>query len=449
MKKTYFLSLLLMVSALSVAGQEKTINIEALALEDAVSYSLTHSPEIIAQRLKEQQAGQKLSQFKLDYLPDIYATSDLRRNLIIQSTPIPAMMLDPSAPKDELAYMRFNTPWNSGAGLNVDFDIFNPETAGRKSEQEKQLKISRLDSRIAENELKANVSQAYIDCAIAQAQLDAVTADTAYYALLLQEAKDLYRREKISLADKNNSEMNYNVSLTRFYQAKNILHNARVNLLLSLGEEPDEDKLDRLSLSDDIQSLYSKMALNGWVDSENPLSQRRQAELVSLSEIKTKNAVLKYAPSLSLSGYYGANYFGKELKLGNTDRWFGNSFLALSLRIPISRSLSTAKEVSQLRMQEQIERENLRDLQNNRRGELSRELAQLETYKNNYRLKLANLELIAGNVAAKQLQLQKKYILESEFSSEKLREQNTLQEYLQAAYDVLSACINMEKLTKN
>lgn len=449
MKKTYFLSLLLMVSALSVAGQEKTINIEALALEDAVSYSLTHSPEIIAQRLKEQQAGQKLSQFKLDYLPDIYATSDLRRNLIIQSTPIPAMMLDPSAPKDELAYMRFNTPWNSGAGLNVDFDIFNPETAGRKSEQEKQLKISQLDSRIAENELEANVSQAYIDCAIAQAQLDAVTADTAYYALLLQEAKDLYRREKISLADKNNSEMNYNVSLTRFYQAKNILHNARVNLLLSLGEEPDEDKLDRLSLSDDIQSLYSKMALNGWVDSEDPLSQRRQAELVSLSEIKTKNAVLKYAPSLSLSGYYGANYFGKELKLGNTDRWFGNSFLALSLRIPISRSLSTAKEVSQLRMQEQIERENLRDLQNNRRGELSRELAQLETYKNNYRLKLANLELIAGNVAAKQLQLQKKYILESEFSSEKLREQNTLQEYLQAAYDVLSACINMEKLTKN
>ncbi|MPM20843.1 hypothetical protein SDC9_67281 [bioreactor metagenome] len=73
----------------------------------------------------------------------------------------------------------------------------------------------------------------------------------------------------------------------------------------------------------------------------------------------------------------------------------------------------------------------------------------METYKNNYRLKLANLELIAGNVAAKQLQLQKKYILESEFSSEKLREQNTLQEYLQAAYDVLSACINMEKLTKN
>ena len=449
MKKTYFLFLLLIGSVLFVSGQERTINLNALTIEEAVDYSLMHSPAVNVQRLKEQQAEYKLSQTKLDYLPDIYATSDLRRNIIVPSTPIPASMINPSAPKDELMYMRFNTPWSSGAGLNLAFDIFNPETIGRKSEQEKQLKISQLDSRIAENDLRANVSQAYIDCAIAQAQLDAIAADTAYYAELFNEAKTLYKRENISLADKNNSEMNYNASLTRFHQAKNILHNAKINLLLNLGEELSEEKLNQLHLSDDIQLLYSKMTSGNLMNDENSLSQSRQAELISLSEIKTKNAVLKYAPSLSLSGYYGANYFGKELKLSNTDKWFGNSFVALSLRIPISQSLSTAKEVSQLRMQEQIERENLRDLQNNRVGELSRELAQLETYKNNYQLKQANLKLMSENIAAKQLQLQKGYILDSEFSSEKLREQNALQEYLQAAYDVLSAYINMEKLMKN
>ncbi len=449
MKKTYFLFLLLIGSVLFVSGQERTINLNALTIEEAVDYSLMHSPAVNVQRLKEQQAEYKLSQTKLDYLPDIYATSDLRRNIIVPSTPIPASMINPSAPKDELMYMRFNTPWSSGAGLNLAFDIFNPETIGRKSEQEKQLKISQLDSRIAENDLRANVSQAYIDCAIAQAQLDAIAADTAYYAELFNEAKTLYKRENISLADKNNSEMNYNASLTRFHQAKNILHNAKINLLLNLGEELSEEKLNQLHLSDDIQLLYSKMTSGNLMNDENSLSQSRQAELISLSEIKTKNAVLKYAPSLSLSGYYGANYFGKELKLSNTDKWFGNSFVALLLRIPISQSLSTAKEVSQLRMQEQIERENLRDLQNNRVGELSRELAQLETYKNNYQLKQANLKLMSENIAAKQLQLQKGYILDSEFSSEKLREQNALQEYLQAAYDVLSAYINMEKLMKN
>ena len=139
MKKTYILSLAWIVSVLSVLGQEKKINLNALTLEEAVKYSLDHSPTFIAQQLKEQQAGYKLSQVKLDYLPDIYVTSDLRRNIIIPSTPIPASMINPSAPEDELMYMRFNTPWSSGAGLNLAFDIFNPETIGRKSEQEKQL----------------------------------------------------------------------------------------------------------------------------------------------------------------------------------------------------------------------------------------------------------------------------------------------------------------------
>ncbi|MDO5664663.1 MAG: TolC family protein [Bacteroidia bacterium] len=449
MKKIYLFLFLLTLSVLSLSAQEKAININALTLEDAIDYSLIHSPAVTVQRLKEQQAEYKLSQTKLDYLPNIYATSDLRRNIIIPSTPIPASMINPSAPEDELMYMRFNTPWSSGAGLNLAFDIFNPETIGRKSEQEKQVKISQLDSRIAENDLRANVSQAYIDCAIAQAQLDAITADTAYYAELFKEAKTLYKRENISLADKNNSKMNYNASLTRFYQAKNILHNAKINLLLNLGEELSEEKLNQLELSDDIQSLYAKMSSNQLTYGESSLSQSRQTELISLSEIRTKNAVLKYAPSLSLSGYYGANYFGKELKLSNTDKWFGNSFVALSLRIPISQSLSTAKEVSQLRMQEQIERENLRALQNNRVGELSRELAQLETYKENYQLKQTNLKLMSENIVAKKLQLEKGYVLESEFSSEKLREQNALQEFLQAAYDVLSAYINLDKLMKN
>ena len=449
MKKKY-LSFILLIISFSVAhGQEKEINLDALSLEDAVEYSLANAPSMNVQRLKERQAEYKLSQTKLDYLPDIYATSDLRRNIIIPSTPIPASMINPSAPADELMYMRFNTPWSSGAGLNLAFDIFNPETFGRKSEQEKQVKISRFDSQIAENDLRATISQAYIDGVIAQTQLDALAADTAYYAALLRDAETLYKREKISLADKNNAEMNHNASLTRFHQAKNILHNAKINLLLNLGEELNDEKINLLRLSDDIQSLYAKVTANQWANSENSLSQSRQAELVSLSELKTKNAMWKYAPSLSLSGYYGANYFGKELKLGNADRWFGNSFVALSLRIPISQSLSTAKEIFQLHMQEQMERENLRDLRNNRMGELSRELAQLETYKNNYQLKQTNLKLMAENIAAKQLQLQKGYILESEFSSEKLREQNALQEYLQAAYDVLSASINMEKLAKN
>lgn len=443
----YLISLLVVSPAF---GQEKEINLRSLSLEEAVNYSLNNSPKLTVQRLKEQQAEYKLSQTKLDYLPTIYVSSGVQRNIVIPSTPIPASMINPQAAEDELLYMKFNTPWNSSVGLNLTFDLFNPQTIGRKSEQQKELLISQFDSRIAENMRKSDVSQAYVDCVIAQEQMDVVTNDTVYHGVLFREAEKLYQREKVSRVEMNNTLINYNASLVRFHQAKKILYESKVNLLLNLGEILVEENVEELHLSDNIQSLYDKM-----VDSSNmetnrtPLSSLRQNELISLSEIKYKNAKLKYAPTLSFSGFYGANYYDKKLNLGNSDRWFGNSFVALSLRIPISQSLTTAKEVSQLRIQEQIERENSRDLDNNRTGELSRELSQLEACKNNYQLKLTNLKLMNENIAAMRLQLQKGYILESEFFSEQLREQKASQEYLQAAYDVLSTYINVEKLMKN
>lgn len=449
MDKRYFLTLACSFVLLSVTGQESRVELDNLTLESALTYSLAHSPTVVKQRLKSQQAGYQLEQIKREYLPDIYASSELRRNIVIPSTPIPASMINPSSPDGELMYMRFNTPWSSGAGINVAFDIFNPETAGRKLMQEKELNISRLDSRISENELRASVAQAYVDCAIARAQLEALAADTVYYASLFREAADRYRREKISLAERNSAEINYNTSLARFHQAKNILHNANVALLLQMGLEADEDNLNRIWLTDDIESLYLKMAELEPVNDVAPLSHLRQAEQVSLSEIRTRSAVLKCAPSLSLTGYYGANYFGRELKPGDPDRWFGNSFLALSLRVPISRSLSTAKEVSRLRVEEQLERENLREIKNSRLAELSKERDRVETLRETYGLKLANMNLMKQQVVAREIQFQKGYLLESEFLSEKLREQNAQQEYLQAAYDLLSACINLEKLMKN
>lgn len=102
-----------------------------------------------------------------------------------------------------------------------------------------------------------------------------------------------------------------------------------------------------------------------------------------------------------------------------------------------------------MRVEEQLERENLREIKNSRLAELSKERDRVETLRETYGLKLANMNLMKQQVVAREIQFQKGYLLESEFLSEKLREQNAQQEYLQAAYDLLSACINLEKLMKN
>lgn len=449
MKKISIL-LSLFLFALSAFSQKKETGIflKPFSLDDAIEHALHNSPELNIQRLKERQEREELAQTRLDALPEVYGTSDMRRNLIIPRTPIPAHMIDPSAPEDELMYMRFNTPWSSGAGLNVTFDLFNPETAGKRSEQKKQLSISRMEVDISENALRAELTQAYIDCAIARSQVESTIADTIYFHTLRQEMENLFQLGKIPMIQKNLSEINHNAAVARYLQAENILHDAQVNLLNRMGEESDGNNPDWLNLSDDIESLYVKLTAGNPSVGNRSLSQSKLSQQLALSQLKTRHMKLRYLPTISLTGYYGANYFGRDLQLGNGDKWFGNSFVALSLHIPISQSISTSKGVSQLRLQEMIDHENLREFQNNRNNALSKELAQLENLTRDYLLKHRILELRIENLSARGAEKQKGYIPESDFQNEKQLERNARREFLQAAYEVLSAHVRIDRLMK-
>lgn len=447
MKKYTLLGLILCSVFVPAAGQDAPVQLESLSLQQAVDYSLRHAPEIVVSQLKQKQAENQLSQVKLSNLPEIYATSDLRRNLIIPSTPIPASMINPNAQEGEIMYMRFNTPWTMASGLNLSYDIFNPQTIGKKSEQTQQLKINSLSTQIAENNTRWDVSQSYIDCVIAKAQLETVTADTAYYHDLLQETSRLYGLEKVSLIDHNNALLQYHASLERFQQAQDIFQQSKVSLLLNLGIQPDEGKATILCPSDDIQALYVQMTDKDAKSPATKLDVARQNEVLALSQLKRRNVALKYAPTLSLSGYYGANFYDRQLSLGNADRWFGNSFVALSLRVPISRSLNTAKEVEQWKIQEQMDRETLRQMQNADEANAVKSLSRIETLKKTYLLKQADIRLIDENMVAQHKLFEKGYMTSCDFSAALLKLQNARQQYLKAAYDVLSAVISLEKIT--
>jgi outer membrane protein len=100
---------------------------ETYTLDKAVTYAMDHSPVLNINKLKLQEASIQVDESKLQYVPDIYLSGDLRRNLIIPATPVPANVFDPSASEGELMYLKFNTKWNSSAGLNMKYDLFNPE----------------------------------------------------------------------------------------------------------------------------------------------------------------------------------------------------------------------------------------------------------------------------------------------------------------------------------
>lgn len=418
---------------------------ETYTLDKAVTYAMDHSPVLNINKLKLQEASIQVDESKLQYVPDIYLSGDLRRNLIIPATPVPANVFDPSASEGELMYLKFNTKWNSSAGLNMKYDLFNPEKVNSVAKQQHQLRIQEYDTEMSEAELKEKVALAYADCIIAEEQVKLLKDDVVYFEELLDNANQLFKKEQISLSEKNDANRAYNESVSKFLEAEKIAGDRKAELLYLIGKDVTSENIESLFLEEDIPSLLEKVEQKKTSKNIlNDLEVLRQQEVTNLASLKVKSAQLKYAPTLSLNGYLGSNYYNNDFSLFNNNHWRGNSYIGLSVMLPISRSLNTTKEVSRLRLQQQMETENLRDIRNKQEKERLNNLSLLQVRQKNYQLSRDSWEMSLQNSKAVQLQYEKGYIRQSDLLYEQQKAGQYRHNFLQAAYDLFNILITMD-----
>ncbi|WP_053825910.1 TolC family protein [Lascolabacillus massiliensis] len=418
---------------------------ETYTLDKAITYAMDHSPVLNINKLKLQEASIQVDESKLQYVPDIYLSGDLRRNLIIPATPVPANVFDPSASEGELMYLKFNTKWNSSAGLNMKYDLFNPEKVNSVAKQQHQLRIQEYDTEMSEAELKEKVALAYADCIIAEEQVKLLKDDVVYFEELLDNANQLFKKEQISLSEKNDANRAYNESVSKFLEAEKIAGDRKAELLYLIGKDVTSENIESLFLEEDIPSLLEKVEQKKTSKNIlNDLEVLRQQEVTNLASLKVKSAQFKYAPTLSLNGYLGSNYYNNDFSLFNNNHWRGNSYIGLSVMLPISRSLNTTKEVSRLRLQQQMETENLRDIHNKQEKERLNNLSLLQVRQKNYQLSRDSWEMSLQNSKAVQLQYEKGYIRQSDLLNEQQKAGQYRHNFLQAAYDLFNILITMD-----
>lgn len=418
---------------------------ETYTLDKAVTYAMDHSPVLNINKLKLQEASIQVDESKLQYVPDIYLSGDLRRNLIIPATPVPANVFDPSASEGELMYLKFNTKWNSSAGLNMKYDLFNPEKVNSVAKQQHQLRIQEYDTEMSEAELKEKVALAYADCIIAEEQVKLLKDDVVYFEELLDNANQLFKKEQISLSEKNDANRAYNESVSKFLEAEKIAGDRKAELLYLIGKDVTSENIESLFLEEDIPSLLEKVEQKKTSKNIlNDLEVLRQQEVTNLASLKVKSAQLKYAPTLSLNGYLGSNYYNNDFSLFNNNHWRGNSYIGLSVMLPISRSLNTTKEVSRLRLQQQMETEKTRDIRNKQEKERLNNLSLLQVRQKNYQLSRDSWEMSLQNSKAVQLQYEKGYIRQSDLLNEQQKAGQYRHNFLQAAYDLFNILITMD-----
>lgn len=399
------------------------INAQELSLSKALE--LANSPQ------KKQAETEVLKQdinFKIQKakrLPLIYGDANLQRNLIVPVTPVPAIAFNPNALPNEITPLKFATDWSAKAGLQFSLDIFNSQNQLDIKSAEFEKKRSEISKKQATVEFNKLIIDLYAQTYLSQLQYEVSLINEAKFNETLNIILIRNKEGRASDLEKNNAlQKALELELTT-NEAEYVLKNK----FLELANYLDISIYERLSTSiDEILASHFK-------------KEDFDVELLKLDiaqkNYEIKNNKLSSLPKLSFNAYYGTQFYNNQLKVYDSDYWYGNSFVNFSIRIPLtehyekrlkSKLFTYDLEIFQSKLSA-LELENHIFMEQNKNEKLILE--------QKIRKQKEIIDLISNNVEIIKAQLNSGTVLISEYNSELEKLFNQNQKLWQLSYDLL------------
>ncbi len=367
---------------------------------------------------------------QLGRLPLLYGEANLQRNLITPSTPVPAIAFNPNAAPGEILPLKFATDWTAKAGVQFSMDVFNPQNKLSLKTAELESKTAELDYEQTLQDWKKQATSAYGKVVISSKQYVEAVADSLRYAEILAVTQDRQLAGRTTLLELNKAKQEFINKQTQMHEAYRVLEVA--NIELAKFADTRAYKLLSSSLTDIVAKLKGN-ARN--LELENLKIEQQKIDL-QLQSLK-KEAL----PTLSLNAFYGSQFYNNSFSLWNNNNWFGNSYVNVGVRIPISEAVDRALKRRQLGLQTQLLSSQYREEQ--ALDEASKKQRQLDILQAEKVLRNASAieKLSTENTALVQAQYKAGKLLLSELNQELSNHFKNMQNVWQAEYEYLLAVL--------
>lgn len=422
---------------------------QAVSLDEAIQSALANHPALTSSALALQMAGQQLSAAKAGRIPDLTAQASLQRNLIIPSTPVPADLIQGSGSAGQTMLLKFGTDWNSSAGLRLQYQLFDPDRSDNIRQMEINRKQSQLNYLGEQVQLRANVTTAYASAVLAREQLAFAVQDTLLNHQEYLVSGSLYRQGRLALTDLNQSSLDLSNSLNRFSQANMVYLHSLFDLAYAMGLTPDADQLP--VLSDSLSSLLSRFD-KGNASPVQPTGSlqylKNRTQLLSDS-LTLKSLRLGMLPTISLNATYGTDYYRNILQPWNTAYWYGNSQVALTLSLPLTREFGDQRRIRAQEFQLGQNRARMQDDLNQRIADLAKTQASILQYSREMQRLKSDIDLAKQNLEIVQSRFDAGRLLPRDVQTARLSYLQARTGYLQAVYNYVQAQVQLTLLTEN
>lgn len=418
------ISILIILTGISISNAQE-LSIQELWNEVDKTYSIQEK------RLNREVQEEQLRIRKSERIPVIYGDVNLQRNLIIPTTPVPAIAFDPKADEGAILPLKFSTKWNSKAGIQLEWDLFNPTKRSQRKEDQINLEKAKVSELQSKQEWKINATLAYASIVLATEQYKAALADSILYAEINNINKDRYEAGRLSSSEYIVSQQELLRKRINIHESWSILEEAN----LELGRYYP---LERISvLKNNIEEIVS---LTDSIGEEN-----FDQQLISLDEqlaqIQLEGIKRQALPSLSFNAYYGGQYFSNSFNIVNKNFWYGYSYANLGLKIPISAYFTNSASIRQAALNEKIFRNQLEETKDSDAIDLKQKSSKIISQNKRIKSLEEIKDLAAQNKAEKLESYEAGRILLTEFNKANSEYLKSCQDLWQAKYDLLKITI--------
>ena len=435
-----FLLFVLLLNSAHLYAQTAPANL-SLNLQKARQIAVGEHADVLTKNVEVLIAKETVKRVKRDAFPEVFTDLNLQRNLIIPATPVPAIAFNPNAGVDELLLLKFSAKWTGNAGLNVNYDLFNPENKSNLRQAKIKAALAETDMELSIIEVLQHVSNAYVAALIAQEQLKLNQAEVQSKMVVYKMVSAQFREGRLTLIAYNNEKVSLNNAVSQLNEAENIVTKANAELIYEMGFNPLQPI--QLTFEDTIESLfinYNSLAQNN----KQALNLQRYEQETKLLEDEKLGAKTKYYPKVSLGAFYGSNYFDNNFDILKQMNWHGNSYVKVGVRIPLTAWMNLENERAVINHQLTNKRLAYKSLENKAALNYFKALKDVQANETKFETAKANFALEQESYQLMQKQFAEGRLLVGDLAKADYRVQAAKNEYLHVANDFLIAKMSME-----
>lgn len=331
--RTRLISLITLLPLCTVA-QSLTIQ----QLINQLEQSLRYQQYVLQTRIKQEE----LNQVRATRIPVFYADANLQRNLIIPTTPVPAIAFDPNAAEGAILPLKFATRWSSRAGVQMEWSLFDPKRLLSEQEQMLRIRQAEIETNRQATEWKHAAILAYTAVVLATHQYELALRDSANYAEILTVSAARYEEGRESAPSHYAAQQEFTRRQLHVHEAWSVLLDADLEL------RKYTDLSSTVTLSTDVDNI---LVYAGALQPENHelLLLEVDREIINAQLQGLRRQLL---PSITLNAYWGQQYFENNFRPFHRNAWFGNSYVSLAFSVPLSEYLSARPTLRKAQLQQ-------------------------------------------------------------------------------------------------